>query len=89
MVLDGPGVSALLEPHFGSPVGDGVPVDLRGLDDVLPEAAWSLGRGLRLLALRGTVVSVRAPAAEGPRRALMGSLLGELVRNGLIRWEEP
>jgi len=89
VVLDVSDVSALLEPSFVAHVDTPAVVDLQGLDQVLPDAAWSLGRGLRLLALRGTVVSVRAPAAEGPRRALMGSLLGELVRNGLIRWEEP
>ena len=86
-VLDVAEVSALIHPHLSGAVVDGITVDLRGVVGVSPEAAWGLGRGLRLLALRGTLITVRAPVAGGPRRALMGSLVRELARNGIIRWE--
>ncbi len=87
-VLDAASVSALLEAHLAAAFEEAITLDLRDVRGVAPEAAWGLGRGLRLLALRGTVVTVRAPDAEGPHRTLKGSLVRELARNGLIRWEE-
>ncbi len=87
--LDEDGVTGLLRPYLSAEPGGAVTIDLRSTDSVIPDAAWSLGRGLRLLALRGTFVSVLSPTADAPRRTLKASLVWELARNGLIRWEEP
>ncbi|MFH1530520.1 MAG: CheR family methyltransferase [Pseudomonadota bacterium] len=86
-VLEDDEVAQLLRPLLEGAPGAALTIDLRRCERVLPGAAWSLGRGLRLLSLRGTVVTVLAPAAEAPRRTLMASLVRELARNGLIRWE--
>ena len=87
--LDMAMVHALLHPVIEDEDTRSLDLDLSALTGVKKDAAWALGRGLRLLALRGTVVTVLPPAAEEPRGALKGALVWELARNGLIRWDEP
>ena len=87
-ILDEARVADLLQSALSDENLETLDVDLRTLDAVEPDAAWSLGRGLRLLALRGTVVSVLAPLSGTPRRTLKGTLCGALADRGLVRWEE-
>jgi len=86
-VLDIRMVNALIGPLLRGESRE-VSLDLTDVSACVADAAWALGRGLRLLALRGTVVTVLAPAAGEPRTALERSLVGELSRDGIIRWEE-
>lgn len=87
-ILDESLVADLLRSALADDGLESISLDLRALDAVDPDAAWSFGRGLRLLALRGTVVTVLAPLSGVPRRTLKGTLCGALADNGLVRWEE-
>ncbi|MBM4372446.1 MAG: methyltransferase domain-containing protein [Deltaproteobacteria bacterium] len=86
--LDRIDAERLLRPALEAPPAPLLCLDFSGLEVLSEEGASALGRGLRLLALRGTVVRVVPPRDGALRRALAERLPGALARNGLIRWEE-
>ena len=88
-VLDRVTVDSLVRRHLEGIQPDTVTIDLTGIKEVPESVAGDLGRGLRLLALRGTVVCVTPPLDAAARLDLEGSLVGALVRNGMIRWGGP
>ena len=89
IALDGERVDSLVRPHLEGAPPAKVTIDLTEIREVPESIAGDLGRGLRLLALRGTVIRVTPPLDAAARLDLEGSLVGALVRNGMIRWEGP